>query len=349
MPNKNEYSKVASVLVVAASFVIVVAGIKVASSIIIPFLLALLISTVCTPMYTRLNKYLYPFISLIIVLLIIFFMFGSLSLLISSSVQEFSIRLPSYQMQFMEQNSKLFEFLHEHGIDFDDKTMNEMINPNYIMKLALTAFKGFGGLVTNGFVIMLMVAFMLLESKIFTQKFVLILKDKNKIDNVKNIFSSIKKFLLIKTITSFFTGFIVYFVLLYHGLDFPVLWAVVAFALNFVPTVGSIIAAVPAVMLAFIQLGFGDAITIALGYLAVNVVIGNITEPRIMGKGLGLSTLAIFLSLIFWGWVLGPVGMLLSIPLTVMLKIILSSFEQTKWIAIMLDSKINGNIKEVIK
>jgi len=343
MPNKNEYSQVAGVIIVAAAFVVVVAGIKIASAIIIPFLLALLIATVCAPVYSKLGKYVPSFISLIIVLSLIFLLFGSLSLLISSSIQEFSTRLPSYQVQFMEQNVKLFEFLHNQGINFDDKAMNEMINPNYVMKLALTAFKGFGGLITKGFIIMLLVAFMLLESTTFTQKLVVILKDKNKIDNVRDIFSSIKRFLLIKTITSFLTGLIVYFILLYHGLDFPILWAVVAFALNFVPTIGSIIAAVPAVMLAFIQLGFGDAMTIALGYLVVNIAIGNITEPRIMGKGLGLSTLAVFLSLMFWGWVLGPVGMLLSIPLTVMVKIILNSFEQTKWIAILLDSSANGN------
>ena len=342
MSLKKEYSQVAGVIIVTAAFVVVIAGIKAASAIIIPFLLALLIATVCAPIYTKLNKYVPTVISLILILFFIFVIFGSLSLLISSSIQEFTSKLPSYQSQFMEQNVKLFKFLHDKGIVFDNKAMNEMINPNYIMMLALTAFKGFGGLITKGFIIMLMVAFMLLESRTFTQKIFAILKEKTKIDNVRHIFSSIKRFLLIKTITSFFTGLIIYFILLYHGLDFPILWAVVAFALNFVPTIGSVIAAVPAVMLAFIQLGFSDAITIALGFLVVNIVIGNITEPRVMGKGLGLSTLAVFLSLVFWGWVLGPVGMLLSIPLTVMLKIIFSSFEQTKWIAILLDSRVDS-------
>ncbi len=345
MPSKNKYSQVANVIIVTAAFIIVIAGIKAASAIIIPFLLALLISTVCEPIYTKLNNYVPTFISLIIILFFIFVIFGSLSLLISSSIQEFTTKLPTYQAQFMEQNIKLFEFLHDKGIVFDNEAMNEIINPSYIMKLALTAFKGFGGLITKGFIIILMVAFMLLESRTFTQKIALILKEKNKIYNVRHIFSSIKRFLLIKTITSFFTGLIIYFILLYHGLDFPILWAVVAFALNFVPTIGSIIAAIPAVMLAFIQLGFTDVITIALGFLVVNVAVGNITEPKVMGKGLGLSTLAVFLSLVFWGWVLGPIGMLLSIPITVMIKIIFNSFEQTKWIAILLDSKVDDNKK----
>ena len=118
--------------------------------------------------------------------------------------------------------------------------------------------------------------------------------------------------------------------------DYPVLWGLLAFMFNYVPNIGSIIAAVPAILLAFIQLGTTTAIMAALGYIAFNVIIGNVIEPRFMGRGLGLSTLVVFLSLIFWGWVLGPVGMVLSIPLTMTMKIGLSSREETMWISTLL-------------
>jgi AI-2 transport protein TqsA len=108
--------------------------------------------------------------------------------------------------------------------------------------------------------------------------------------------------------------------------------------LNFIPNLGSIIAAVPAVLLALIQLGVGDALYTGLGYVVVNMLIGNVLEPRMMGKGLDLSTLVVFLSLVFWGWVLGPVGMLLSVPLTMTLKIALESFDDTRWVAVFLGS-----------
>jgi len=111
-----------------------------------------------------------------------------------------------------------------------------------------------------------------------------------------------------------------------------------AFLLNFVPTLGSIIAAVPAVLLALVQLGVGDAALVAAGYLAVNTVVGNGLEPRMMGRGLNLSALVVFLSLVFWGWVLGPVGMLLSVPLTMTVKIALESSDETKWVGAMLGS-----------
>ena len=111
-----------------------------------------------------------------------------------------------------------------------------------------------------------------------------------------------------------------------------------AFLLNFVPTIGSIIAAVPAVLLAVVQLGNGHAMLVALGYITVNVTIGNFLEPRFMGRGLGMSTLIVFLSLLFWGWVLGPIGMLLSVPLTMIVKIALESNDDTRWIAVMLSA-----------
>jgi len=126
--------------------------------------------------------------------------------------------------------------------------------------------------------------------------------------------------------------------------DYPVLWALLAFLLNFVPTVGSFIAAVPAVLLATVQLGvFSAGLTLA-GFVVVNLVMGNAVEPRWMGKGLNLSPLVVFVSLVLWGWVLGPVGMLLSIPLTIMIKIALENQEETRWIGVLLGS---GTVAEL--
>jgi len=132
------------------------------------------------------------------------------------------------------------------------------------------------------------------------------------------------------------TGLIIAIAMWIIGVDYPVLWGVLAFMLNFVPNIGSIIAAVPAVLLAMVQLGLPSALVVAAVYVAVNVLIGNIVEPRFMGKGLGLSTLVVFVSLVFWGWVLGPVGMLLSVPLTITVKLALDSKPETQWLGHLL-------------
>ena len=113
------------------------------------------------------------------------------------------------------------------------------------------------------------------------------------------------------------------------GLDFPVLWGLLAFLLNYVPSIGSLIAAIPAVFIALIQLSLLQALMIGLGYFVINIAIGGVIEPRVMGRGLGLSTLIVFLSLVFWGWIFGPVGMILSVPLTMTAKIALESSEKT--------------------
>jgi AI-2 transport protein TqsA len=121
------------------------------------------------------------------------------------------------------------------------------------------------------------------------------------------------------------------------GVDYPIMWGMLAFAFNFIPNIGSIIAAVPAVLLAVVQLGPGSALEAAACYVAINMVVGNVIEPRFMGKGLGLSTLVVFLSLLFWGWVFGPIGMLLSVVLTMTLKMLLESSEETRWMALLLE------------
>ncbi len=120
------------------------------------------------------------------------------------------------------------------------------------------------------------------------------------------------------------------------GVDFPALWGLLAFLLNYVPTIGSFIAAVPALLLALIQLGPLTAAVAGIGFFVINVLMGNVVEPRYMGRGLGLSTLVVFVSLVFWGWMLGPVGMLLSVPLTMTAKIAMEANPSSAWLAVLL-------------
>jgi len=145
--------------------------------------------------------------------------------------------------------------------------------------------------------------------------------------------------MIIKTIISFTAAAILTLWLIILGVDFPILWGFVAFLLHFIPNLGAIIASIPPVVLALIQLGPGPAALVAAGYLVVGFTFGNVVEPRLMGRKLGLSTLVVFLSLIFWGGLLGPIGVVLCIPFTMTLKFAFQSNESTRWIAILLDSE----------
>jgi len=139
-----------------------------------------------------------------------------------------------------------------------------------------------------------------------------------------------------KALTSLVTGILVSVSLTIIGIDFPLLWGFLAFLLNFIPNIGSIIASIPAILLGLIQYGFPVALAVAIAFLIINVIIGNVIEPRLMGRNLGLSPLIVFISLIFWGWVLGTIGMLLATPLTMTIKIIFDNMEETKHFGLMM-------------
>jgi hypothetical protein len=122
------------------------------------------------------------------------------------------------------------------------------------------------------------------------------------------------------------------------GLDFPILLGLIGFVMNYIPTVGSLLAALPALFLSVLQFtSVGHLLLVAGGYGAINMVFGNLIEPNLMGKRLGLSTLVVILSLLFWAWVWGPVGALLAVPLTMIVKIMLENTEDLRWVAILLD------------
>jgi predicted PurR-regulated permease PerM len=221
--------------------------------------------------------------------------------------------------------------------------LSSYADPGKAMKMAANVLGSLGNMLTNSFLILVTVVFIMLEAASFPAKW---RAGHDNADASLQRFSAtaktINQYMGIKMLTSLATGLAVVILLGLIGVDYAVLWGVLAFLLNFIPNIGSIIAAIPSVLLALVQLGMAAALAVAGGYLVINVVIGTFLEPRFMGKGLGLSVLVVFLSLVIWGWVLGPVGMLLSVPLTIAIKIALEGQEETRWMAIMLGPKVES-------
>ena len=186
--------------------------------------------------------------------------------------------------------------------------------------------------------IMFTVLFMLLEAWTFPAKLNAMqgVRGGDVMAEIAKVIDSTKNYIVMKALTSLATGILVGIGLAWVGLDYAVLWGFLAFALNFIPNIGSILAAVPAVLLSLLQLGPVETLIVIAIYLVANTVIGSIIEPAVMGRRVGLSTLAVFLSLVFWGWLLGPVGMLLSVPLTMVIKFAAQTSDQTQWLAVLL-------------
>jgi predicted PurR-regulated permease PerM len=328
-------------LVVTAALFIVFAGIKTAANILVPFLLSVFIAIICNPLIARASRYKIPK-ALAVILVIALFVIIALSLagLVGNSLTELSQSLPMYREQLKEQFVWLTERLAEKNIIISSALLIEYFDPAAAMSLAADMLSGLGSVMANLFLIIITVIFMLFESSSIPKKLHFALDDPQmRLDQIDRFLTSVNNYLAIKTLVSIATGIVVSLMLWAFGLDSFLLWGVLAFLLNYIPNIGSIIAAVPAMSLAALQIGLPEAGFIGLGYIIINMVMGNIVEPRYLGKGLGLSTLVIFLSLIFWGWLLGSVGMLLSVPLTMIIKIGLETSKEGRWFAILLSGE----------
>ena len=336
----EHHLRIQSVLLAAAAFVVVVAGLKAASALVNPFLLAVFIAVISTPLIFWLEARRIPRgVALFAVILAVVGVLFGLSVVVGASVNDFTNDLPRYTERLKGQFGSLVETLRGLGIDLpqDRDGVLDHVNPAWVLELAGQLFNGFGVVLANAFLILLTVVFILLEAASFSGKLYAIARNAHLTRASVDAFTgTVRRYLAIKSLMSLGTGAAVWIWLTLLGVDYPVLWGLLAFLLNYVPNIGSIIAAVPAVLLALVQLGPAAAAWSAAGYFAINVVFGNVLEPRFMGRGVGLSPLVVFLSLIFWGWVLGPVGMFLSVPLTITAKIALAASDETRWAAVLL-------------
>ncbi len=329
------------ILLIMASVVVILAGVKAASAILVPFLLSIFIAMACSPIITWAKKYKLPRALAVILVILLIVIFGLiLAGLVGQSMNEFSQNMPKYRAQLIQEFAWVIGQLDNFNISLNKDQLMSYLDPGAAMNMATNLLSSLGGVLTNFLLILLIVVFMLFEAESVPKKIHIALDDPSmKIKQIDKFLVSVKNYLVIKTLVSLGTGLVIGLWLYVLGLDHFLLWAVLAFLLNYIPNIGSIIAAIPAVLLAFVQLGPTTAGLTALGFVVTNTVMGNVVEPRYMGRGLGLSTLVVFLSLIFWGWLLGTVGMLLSVPLTMIVKIALESSDDTRWMALLLASE----------
>lgn len=351
MDLSQKQASVVKIFVTIAAIFIIFAGIKTAANILVPFLLSLFIAIMCNPLVAKASEFKIPkAISVILVIGIFVTIALSLAGLVGKSLNELSQLIPQYRLQLKEQFTWLTAFLSRYNIQISSTILLEYFDPAVAMGMAANMLSGFGSVMANLFLIILTVVFMLFEASSLPLKLHFALDDPEmRLKQIERFLESVNHYIAIKTMVSIATGIIVSTMLWAFDLDFYLLWGVFAFLLNYIPNIGSIIAAVPAVTLAALQLGMGEAGFIGLGYFAINMVMGNIIEPKYLGKGLGLSTLVVFLSLIFWGWLLGTVGMLLSVPLTMILKIGFENSPEGRWLAILLsdEESVVEEVKQV--
>lgn len=327
-----------SPIIKLASLIIIFAGVIYAKSIITPFILALFISIICAQPISWLEKKKIPkWLALIIVILGLILVFAGFAFLIGGTVSSFTGNVSKYESTLTNLSKSFIQLLNEKGLKISGDEVSKLIQPGKILAFTATAMNGLINVMGDAFLIFLTILFILMEFESFSVKAKAMLSGSDEsVSYFSTIIKNIRHYLGIKTLICLLIGIIIYFALLIIGVEYPLLWALIAFLMNYIPHIGSLMAAIPTVLFALVQLGLGGAIWTLCSFLVVNNVIGNFIEPRIMGKGLGLSTLVVFLSLLLWGFVFGVVGMFLAVPITMTIKIILEHNEKTRWIAILL-------------
>ena len=331
-----------------AAFVVVAAGIKLAAVIVVPFLLSVFLAILAGPPVFWLHRNRVPrWLAILTVILSIGGFVGLVGVLAAASLSDFANSLPGYQARLLSQWEQtlvsLEDLLTRLGIReisdsvWDQSDLSRIFGTT--AQFAGATLLQFGNIVTKSLMAVLTVTFMLLEAFRLPKKLQPLLDESDrKWEHFEGFARSVQKYIAIKTLTSLATGIAITLWVWLLGVDYAIFWGLLGFLFNYIPNIGSFIAAIPAVLMAAVQYGGGTALVVALGYVGINVVIGGLVEPQFMGDGVGLSPLVVFMSLVFWGFLLGPIGMLLSTPLTISVKLALEGYPDARWIATLIDS-----------
>ncbi len=326
----------ATVATVTIAVFIVLFAMREAKSIVVPALLAFFLAAVAdSPVSWLERKGLSRVLGVLLVVTGMTLLALAIGVLVGSSLQELSEQAPAFQQKTRDQLDALLIRWGGSRVGTGTADILDYVSPDAALGLAAGVLTGVRDLFGNAFLILFLTVFMLFEVPSLRLKLETLGARRGAGPSIAEI---VRGYLVIKTLTSLATGLLVGLFLSVLSVDFAALWGLLAFLLNYIPSIGSFIASIPPVLLTLLQNQPGRALVVAAGFLAINVAIGNGVEPRVMGKGLGLSTLVVFLSLILWGWLLGPVGMLLAVPLTTTVKIALEGHQGTRPAAILLGS-----------
>ena len=336
---KGDWGPGVRFLLMLASVVVVVAGLRAGRAILLPTAMALFLAILTLPIVLWFQRKGVPGpLAILFAVLLDVAVFGAIVLLAARSVADFQSRLPEY--------ATILEVRFEEvvvALEGRDIPAREYLSGVVPAEMMTSVVQSLFGQVTvffrSAFIVVLILAFMLAEAAVFPRKFRAAIGDLDgDLGRFSKITGEVLGYLIVKTGISLATGISIGIWAWIMNLEFPILLGLIGFLLNYVPIIGSILAAVPAIVLALVQHGgVATGIVVAVGYLVINTIFGNLLEPHLQGRRLGISTLIVVLSLFFWAWAWGPVGALLAVPLTMVVKIILENTEDLRWLAIMLD------------
>jgi AI-2 transport protein TqsA len=346
MPQNGAFGPGARFLIVAGAAVVVLAGLRAASAAILPIVLAVFLAIVSLPLLERVRRLPLPagwrLPQAVAVLLTVAAGLATVlavGFVLSASVEDFARALPRYQARLEQLTEQPLAWLEQHGYPVTGDELPGLVSPAAVFDL----FRGTFATLTRGLTFVLLVlltlVFALLEGPRLPRKLHVAFGSSMRAEErLSKVAREIQTYLRVKTLISLATGLLFGLWLWGVGVDFPVLWGFLAFVLNYIPNLGSILAALPPILLGLAQLGWGGAFAVLVGNVVVNQVLSNVVEPHLMGRSLGLSPVVVVVSLVVWGWVWGGVGVILAVPTTMTLKILMENSEDLRWLAVLLES-----------
>lgn len=327
-----------NILLKLATLMVILGAIKLSAEIVVPFLLALFFAIVLNPLVSWLmRRGVRRGLAISLVTMAVIVVLALVAAMIAGSAQEFSEVYPQLQAQAEQKLAVVQHLAGRFHINISAQSLAQRLDPNAVVDVATTMLGQFSGAMAQIILVLMTVIFMLFEVHHLPYKLrYALVNPQIRIAGLHKALKGVTHYLALKTLISLFTGVLVWLALLALGIKFALLWGLVAFVLNFIPNIGPVIAGIPPVLQALLLNTPLDAGLVAALFIAIHMLLGNLLEPRVMGRGLGLSSLIVFLSLIFWGWLLGPIGMLLSVPLTSVCKILMETTPGGGRLAILL-------------
>ncbi len=358
MPTTSEIGKIKAgkALMMFAALIIVIAGLKEAQTFLVPILIAAFIATISFPLLNFLHEKRVPRpLAVFLTVAVDFVFLAALAVLAVALIGDLQEKWDSkyaadVSTRIRDVSSSFANKLNDYGVPDAQKKIDEAVINNLanLQDIRFEKIWDFGtgvfvrvfGFFGTAILTLILIIFMLSEARMFGRRLEAIsLARGPNLARILNATKDIQRFLAIKTAISLITGFLAGLLCWAVGLDFYILWGILAFFLNFIPVIGSIIAGVPPTILAILVADFPSSLLIAGGYLLINNFLGNFLEPMLVGRRFGISTLVIIISVVFWGWLWGPIGMLLAVPLTMVVKVILESSDEFRWIGVAISSK----------
>lgn len=335
MSHTSGFAPLARLLLTVAGAVAVLAGMRAAAAIIGPILIAMIITVAWSPGSEWLrNRGWHPGIAALTGIALGVLSVALFVALVWTSLMQLQENLPGYQPRIAAIQELVRNKVADLPLDTSRLFASDLARPDALVGYALKIVQRFTQTAGNLFLLVLLMAFMMLEAVRYPQK----LRDAlsgspETIARLGEFSASIRSYVTINAIFGLVAALFDTVLLLSLGVDFAVLWGVLSFLLSFLPNIGFMIALTPPTLLALIQFGFTRALVVLAGYILINFIMDNVVKPRFVGVRLDLAPLVIVLSLVFWGWLLGPMGALAAVPLSIGSRFLFESFEESRWLA----------------